>query len=271
MGQYDTPQWFKSGCLPRESVFGKLKGCPPLRDVIDIIPKSEWQGLLEQHDGQRQFIPNDGIYDQGQVGSCAAESSNQAISVVTVFTGQPHILFNPYFTYHTTSGGSDNGSTIDGNLAFLKQYGACPESAWPRSKGWQTKPSNAAYEAAYNHRILEFFDLQSVEEAGTALLLGFPVVYGSDGHAKCYVRMLSPTAGEYANSWGEGWGDEGFGTEQFNNVWWQYGAFAVRSVVDLAPVPTNPLPGVQHERLSNRRRSSQGGRNRTGRLSRQVR
>ena len=236
MGRFDTPSWFKSGCLPRESEFGKLKGCPVFRDVINVIPQSEWQGLLEQHDGLRQFVPSGGVYDQNGVGSCAAEASNQAVSIARVFAGQPHVLFNPWFTYHTTSGGVDGGSTIDGNLAFLKKYGACPESVWSRSKGWEAKPSDEAYEAALQYRILEFFDLDTIEEAGTALLLGFDVVYGSNGHAKCYVRMLSPKIGEYANSWGD-WGDEGFGTERFDNIWWQYGAFAVRSVVDEEPVP----------------------------------
>jgi len=243
MGQFDTPSWFKAGCLPRKSEFGKLKGCPVFRDVIDVIPQGEWQGLLEQHDGLRQFVPAGGVFDQGSVGSCAAESSNQAISIARVFAGQPHVLFNPYFTYHTTSGGQDNGSTIDGNLAFLKGTGACPESVWSRSKGWRAIPSDEAYEAAAGYRILEFFDLQTIEEAGTALLLGFPVVYGSDGHAKCFVRMETPRVGIYCNSWSPEWGDGGFGTERFDNVWWQYGAFAVRSVVDVEPVPVPMATG----------------------------
>jgi len=226
LNEHGRPAW---GALPRRTGFGKLKGVPAFRDVIEVIPRSEWPELLKTHRGLDWAVKS--VYDQDAVGSCASESSNQGVSVTRVMAGMEWVEFNPWFTYHTVSGGVDAGSTLDDNVEFLVQYGACPESAWPRSKGWKPKPSDAAYEAASKFKLLEVFDVDSVEEAGTALLKGFAVYYGSNGHAKLFTRMLDVSTGWYINSWGN-WGDKGFGSERFAGIQWGYGCFAFRAVED---------------------------------------
>jgi len=233
MPNYAVPDWVKPGCLPRKTQFGKLKGVPAFRESIEVIPKKDWPELIPKQPGIRFCVPEpEGVYNQGQVGSCACESGSQALSIVRVFCGQPWLLFNPYGIYGRVNGGVDAGSSLDDVAAFLRKYGAFPESVWPRSKGWRAEPTDEAYEAAYSYRLLESYDIGSAEEAVTALLLGMPVHYGSNGHAKCFVRVLTPEKGLYVNSWGSDWGDGGFGTERFANIWWQYGAFAYRTAVD---------------------------------------
>ena len=243
MPNYETPASFKPGLRPRETRFGGLKDVPALRDAIDILTPDEIRDLIPRQDGLRPYIPpcygndSDGIYDQKQVGSCAAEAKDQGVSVIRMTKGLRWVKFNPYGTYHTTSGGVDQGSTLDGNLKFAMEFGCFPEDVWPRSNGWQVRPSEEAWEAAYNYRVLEAFDLGSIPEMQTALVKGWPVYYGSDSHAKLYVQALDMPLGEYANSWHSSWGDRGFGTERFDNVWITYGAFAFRSVTDTDPVP----------------------------------
>jgi len=166
------------------------------------------------------------------VHNCASESSTQSLMIIRAFAGLPHISLNPYFVYHTVSGGRDQGSTIDGNLKFMREVGCAPISVWPRSQDWQRRPSAEAVEAAKPFRIVEFYEIRTVEEMVTALFLGFPVVYGANGHAVVKIEHLNDREGLDINSWGTGWGDGGFG------VWapysmlgssLQYGAFAVRT------------------------------------------
>lgn len=236
MPNYDTPPWFIPGALPRKSRFGTLKSVPPFREAIEVIPRSDWPELLKSHTGLRFCTPErEGIYDQDGRGSCASEACNQMVSVLRVFSGQPWVLFNPLFTYIRVSGGVDRGSTLDDNILDLQKYGACPESVWPRSAvtSLTVKPPDAAFEAAARYKLLEVFDIASIDECVTALLKGFPVYYGSQGHAKLFVRALDETKGLYVNSWGAGWGDGGYGIEKFASVNFSYGMFAGRSALDI--------------------------------------
>lgn len=252
MPQDTPPSDFKPGLLPRGTEFGKLRGAPTFREAINVMPRSEQEELMSQSTGMRRLVGD--IFNQDGVGSCARESSEQGLSICRLFSGQKHVLFNPWFGYGRpaaygypagTSGGRDGGSTIDGNIADLMEIGACPASVFPRYDTekriinvWNSKPPLIAFEEASKYRLLEVFDLNTVDQMRTALLLNMPVIYGSDGHAKCYVKILNMQTGLYANSWNESWGDEGFGTERFDNVWIQYGAFALRSVSDTDIIPT---------------------------------
>jgi hypothetical protein len=80
----------------------------------------------------------------------------------------------------------------------------------------------------------------------TALLRGYPVVYGRSGHSICAVRPVfkgNKLYVKYANSWGN-WGENGYGYDSENMIragasW----AFAVRTVVDPGLSELNrPMP-----------------------------
>jgi hypothetical protein len=221
------PSGYRTGCLPRTTKPGEF--CPLFGSRIRVIPRSDWATYTGKI-SLRHFVRE--ILNQGRVGSCASESSTQSLMIIRAFAGLPHVSLNPYFVYNTVCGGRDQGSTIDSNLKFLREVGVPPISIWPRDKGWQTRPSEEAIEAAKDFRILEFYDISTIEEMVTALFLGFPVVYGANGHAVVKVEHLNDREGLDVNSWGTDWGDGGFG------VWvpystigssLRYGAFAVRT------------------------------------------
>src|SRR3972149_2289686 len=129
------PKGIVRGCLPRKSRPGEW--CPMASERIKLVPRADWAGLAKELH-LRQFVR--AVLDQDGAGSCATESPTGAAMISRAFAGLPHVLLNPWFIYHTTSGGRDNGSSIDENLAFAREHGIAPESIWPRSEGWRAAP-----------------------------------------------------------------------------------------------------------------------------------
>jgi hypothetical protein len=224
MDELVLPPGFKCGCLPRVTAFGTC--CKPMADEIEEIPRDQWPGLI----GTVSLRPRvRQVLNQGSNGSCATESTTQGVMVARDVAGLPFDLLNPLSIYRFTNGGSDNGSNIDSNLVHARDVGILPESYWPRSKGWRASPPDGWKEVAKRYRIREFFDIASIGEAGTALLKGYGVVFGWNGHSCMLTTLLSPTTAEYINSWGA-WGDKGFGKINLASINLGYGMFAVTAV-----------------------------------------
>lgn len=236
------------GCLPRISKPGEF--CPLFSERIKIIPKREWSDILKnsEHMRLRPSVPV--VLDQDGVGSCATESAAQCVMTCRSFHGQKFNLLNPWFVYHTTSGGRDGGSNLDTNLRFVREHGIAPESIWPRANGWRKRPSSEAQEAALDYKILEFYDIQNSEEFGSALLLGYPVCYGRRGHSITGVDLIDENNFRMVNSWGD-WGDAGFAVESLRGINWKYGAWAVRVATDTSTSPvilrSSEMPFIQLE------------------------
>lgn len=223
MSDLILPPGKAAGCLPRISEPGEW--CPLAKERIDIVPEADWPEFMDDID-LRLHVNR--IKDQDGDGSCACESSTLGVEVARDIMGWEFARLNPLFVYHTTCHGRDGGSSIDENLRFIRERGIAPESAWPRSKGWRAEPTDEAYEAARDFRIMEFYDITNRRELVSALLLGFPVVFGWQGHSVLFTSVKDMERGVYANSWGTAWGDSGFGVLPFSEVNYSYGAFAVR-------------------------------------------
>ena len=223
----------KGALLRRQTSYGTLKGVDKLEDRIDVIPDREWEELIRLRLPMRPYVKS--ILDQDGAGSCATEQTAGVIMALRTFTrpDEPHVLLNPWSMYAHTSGGRDNGSSLDENMRFAKDRGVLPDAVWPRAEHrWNEKAPQELWDKfGCYFRVDEVFDCASVAEVGTALLKGFFVGFGWRGHSCYLVDLLDSSTALYANSWGD-WGDEGFGIIRLNSINFGYGAFATRSVVD---------------------------------------
>lgn len=223
-----------AACLPRKSKVGAI--CPLVREHLEIIPQDQWEAInqsLNNGRGLRDYVPT--ILDQDGAGSCATESTTMSVMLTRKVRGMKHVLLNPWFIYYHTGGQSDmgngrgGGSAIDDVLQFARQHGIASEAVWPRKHGWQQKPSGIAYEDAKQNHIEEFFDATNILEAASCLLRGWPLVYGAKGHSVLRIALHHDV-----NSWGNQWGDQGFGEwVKLHEIDFRYGAFAVRTTTEV--------------------------------------
>ena len=148
---------------------------------------------------------------------------------------------------------SDNGMNIEDCLKLLQVVGACSrkvigEYDWEgyrRGRWPEDWPESAAL-----HRIAEAWDCADEQAVMSAVALGHPVVYGSDGHAVIAIGFDKDGI-IILNSWGSSWGKNGIGRWPSNEIP-SYGAWALRcTTADDAP---RTDVGTQQIRRRKRRR-----------------
>lgn len=135
--------------------------------------------------------------------------------------------------------GQDEGTTLRDCMEVLSTFGICEETDWPYDESKVlVSPSLMAQRKALGHKIHSYYRIKDtgsdrVEQIRAALRARHPVVFGTQidkaflshrgsgliriptgpfigGHAMIVVGM---TANHFIvkNSWGRGWGDDGYG------------------------------------------------------------
>lgn len=207
--------------------------------------KSMSSSLPAKVDLRSQMTP---IEDQGQIGSCVANSTAGAVEHLINVTQGVHYDVSRLFIYYNSrkyhhDEDKDSGTMEETAVKSLQEYGVCSESTWPYEDtldALTTKPNKNAYNEAKNFKIKEF---QSVEvDLNTwksALAEGHPIIFGMSlfdsfdrqkrpglvpmpsakersreshsGHSMLCVGYSDPDRLFIVrNSWGTSWGDDGY-------------------------------------------------------------
>ena len=235
----------RGDCLPRGDKCGDT--FPVYESRVDPIPRNEWRDAAEAIRGQESLVQK--IKNQGREGSCASNAAAQAMEMLYVSQGgERHwVELSAISLYKRVGRNPDSGSTIDSNLRELKRVGILPrDNAANRNRFDHTMPPRGFYTnypagwelTAAKFRVLEWWDIQTFDGMISAMLRGYPIVYGRAGHAICGVRPVLRNGLwhiKYANSWGD-WGDNGFGYDSelyVSGAIASYGAWSPRVTTEL--------------------------------------
>lgn len=153
-------------------------------------------------------------------------------------TVDPKMVFSPAFIYHQINNGRDGGSSFIDALNLLSSQGAVSLADMPYSeKDYQSIPPARLMNQAKRYRIDYWrqVNIRDLKEVKAQLSAGYPVLIGAmidEGfvHAKTghiWRQQVGKSLGGHAmalvgyddrrqafkliNSWGQGWGDQGFG------------------------------------------------------------
>jgi C1A family cysteine protease len=225
--------------------YGWVPDLPDRRDYLYSAETAVLQTLPRRVDLRAQCPP---VYDQGQLGSCTANSIAGAVEFDLMKEKQksvwiPSRLFI-YYNERVIEGtlGTDSGAQIRDGIKSVAAQGDCPEPLWPYVIAkFATKPPATCYKQAKKYKAVQYQRLQQdPSQLKGCLASGFPFIFGftvyksfeSQQVAKTgHVPMPSPkekAIGGHAvmavgyddsqswfivrNSWGAGWGMKGYFT-----------------------------------------------------------
>jgi len=190
--------------------------------------------------------------DQGQQNSCvgwatayALKSYQERLEMGWLLNTKEHV-FSPAFVYNQINGGEDNGSSMIEALELIRDKGAATLATMPYDvNDYTTQPNYQATQEAAKYKAIGFQKLNDILSIKSALANRSPVIAGISLYDSIYsVREVYNSAtGSYLgghaititgyddnkyggafkiiNSWGQGWGDNGY-------FWMPY-AFATSS------------------------------------------
>jgi C1A family cysteine protease len=224
--------------------YGWVPDLPDHRDLTYAAPAEFLTALPTAVDLRPDCPP---VYDQGQLGSCTANSIGGAIQFEQIKQKVKNFVPSRLFIYYNervieNTVQSDSGAQIRDGMKVVAKQGAPPETDWPYDiSKFADKPPAIAYTDGAKNRVLSYQRVSRVlNQFKGCLASGYPFVFGftvydsfesaavaQSGHA----NMPQPgesVAGGHAvvavgyddknqwfivrNSWGVDWGMHGYFT-----------------------------------------------------------
>ena len=172
------------------SRFGWVKDTPDPRDLLFTASPVLAAKPLPKSADLRPGCPP--VYDQGQVGSCTANSIAGAFEfaqkkqlLADFMPSRLFIYYNERAMEGTTS--QDAGAQIRDGIKSVVKQGVPPESDWPYSENMSVvtkKPDTTSYSDALQHKVISYHRISSRTADGMLSLMkscladGYPFCFG---------------------------------------------------------------------------------------------
>ena len=172
------------------SRFGWVKDTPDPRDLLFTASPVLAAKPLPKSADLRPGCPP--VYDQGQVGSCTANSIAGAFEfaqkkqlLADFMPSRLFIYYNERAMEHTT--GQDAGAQIRDGIKSVVKQGVPPEPEWPYSENLSVvtrKPDSQAYTDALQHKVISYHRISARTSAAALNLMkscladGYPFCFG---------------------------------------------------------------------------------------------
>lgn len=220
-----------------------------------LLPQSDWPKEAEQNEAQKAGLEwlVKWVLNQLSEGSCVGNAGTQGHQVMQAKTfGIDNVIqLSAISLYQLIGSSANSGASIDDALDEGRKTGIIPlDTPENRAKfgnvvmpatGFRSSRPTGWQAIAQKFRYDEFLICESLDEMGTALFNGHPVVVGRAGHSILYLGIVYINGKLYAlyvNSWGN-WGQAagnlsfGFGLDNLSYVrssanW----CYAIRSIVN---------------------------------------
>lgn len=223
---------------------------PDLPDHRDILYRNVYripQKLPRVIDLRANCSP---VEDQEQLGSCTANALVGLMEYLELVHKVPFVDLSRLFVYYNErviehSENQDSGAMLRDGIKTLVKQGVCLERNWPyKIARFAVKPPASCYREARDYQVLSYQRILALNEMRACLASGFPFVFGfavyesfeSDSVARTGVvpmpGLRERLLGGHAvlavgyndakkrfivrNSWGTGWGIEGYCTMPYD-------------------------------------------------------
>jgi C1A family cysteine protease len=162
--------------------YGHIPDRRDQRDHLYAAPQSILCSLPTSVDLRPQCAP---VMDQGQLGSCTANSISAALEFDQKKQGLPDARPSRLFIYYNERSmegtvGSDSGAMIRDGIKSVNRQGACPETMWTYDiSQFTVKPTIACYQNALQHRAVSYQRVtRSLAQMKGCLAAGYGFVFG---------------------------------------------------------------------------------------------
>lgn len=224
--------------------FGWIPDLPDHRDFMYAAPTPVLRAIPPSVDLTSQ-LPE--VYDQGQLGSCTANAIAGAFQFDEIKQKAPDVSIPSrlfiYYGERAIEGtvNEDSGAQIRDGIKVVASKGVCPESEWPYNiSKFAQKPPAQCFNDAKKYKAVTYQRLiQDLNTMKGCLAEGYPFAFGvtvyesfmTDAVAKTGVVPMPSTSEKvlgghailavgyddstrlfkFRNSWGTGWGKDGYG------------------------------------------------------------